>query len=145
MEPIKNIKKFDGFSLNPIVSLVETTPVYRYILDLGPKGRFIVNSEIPSIRRDNNLFELNLNRMIIINPIRVIFREPIGDSDIRNIIEWPDLLGNIKVNSTLQRVDTFGLMTEQWLLFGCRPSNLIVENFEPLELTLHMDNFTIQI
>ena len=145
MEPIKNIKKFDGFTLNPIVSFVETIPIYRYILDLGSKGRYIVNSEIPSIRRGNNLFELNLNRVITINPIRVIFREPIGDSDIRNIIEWPDLLGNIKINSTLQRVDPLGLITEQWLLFGCRPSNLIVENFEPLELTLHMDNFTIQI
>lgn len=145
MEPIKNIKKFDGFTLNPIVSFVETIPIYRYILDLGSKGRYIVNSEIPSIRRGNNLFELNPNRVITINPIRVIFREPIGDSDIRNIIEWPDLLGNIKVNSTLQRVDPLGLITEQWLLFGCRPSNLIVENFEPLELTLHMDNFTIQI
>jgi hypothetical protein len=143
--PIKNIKKFDGFTSNPIVSFVETTPIYRYILDLGLKGRYIVNSEIPSIRRNNNLFELNHNRIITINPIRVIFREPIGDSDIRSIIEWPDSLGNIKVNSTLQRVDPLGLITEQWLLFGCRPSNLIVENFEPLELTLHIDSFTIQI
>ena len=143
MKPKLHIRKFNGFSeKTPSVNIIQETPIYRYILDLGQKGRYIVTSELPSVRTNNRFNSLYLRPEE--NPIRVIFRDFIGDSDIRNVLDWPNLLGNNKINATLQRVDTLGLITSQWLLFGCRPTEVISENFEPLEMTLHMDNFTIQ-
>lgn len=144
MKPKLHIKKFNGFSeKTPSVSIIQGTSTYnyRYILDLGQKGKYIVTSELPSIRM-NNMYNTFLRAEV--NPIRVIFRDFIGDSDIRNVLEWPNLIGNNKINATLQRIDPLGVITDQWFLFGCRPTEIISENFEPLELTLRMDNFTIQ-
>lgn len=145
MKPKLYIKKFNGFSeKSPLINVIRETPIYRYLLDLGPKGKYIVTSEIPSIRRDNSRFNLIPQQGVVVNPIRVVFRDFVGDSDIRDVIEWPNLMGNNKINATLQRIDPLGLITSQWLLYGCRPTEIISEMFEPLELTLHMDNFTIQ-
>lgn len=148
MEPIKFLKKFTSFSPKKEIHVIQDTrPIYRYILDLGQKGSYIVNSEIPNIRIINNHF-LDVNNLYrrgggSVEPIRVVFREILGDSDIRQVLEWPTIRNN-KINATLQRIDPTGTVVNQWLLYGCFPTEIMYENFEPLELTLHMDHFTLQ-
>jgi hypothetical protein len=148
VEPIKFLKKFTSFSPKKEIHVIQDTrPIYRYILDLGQKGSYIVNSEIPNIRIINNHF-LDVNNLYrrgggSVEPIRVVFREILGDSDIRQVLEWPTIRNN-KINATLQRIDPTGTVVNQWLLYGCFPTEIMYENFEPLELTLHMDHFTLQ-
>lgn len=149
MEPIKYIKKFTAFTPKKEIYVIRnTTPMYRYILDLGQKGSYIVNSEIPNIRIINNHF-LDVNNLYRrggggVEPIRVIFREILGNSDIRQVLEWTTIQQGHKINATLQRIDPMGTVVNQWLLYGCFPTEIMYENFEPLELTLHMDHFTFQ-
>jgi len=144
MKPKLIIKKFNGFSpKTPSINLIHNVPPIRYLLDLGPKGRYIVSSELPSIRR-RNVVPNFLLEPVSINPIRVIIRDIIGDSDVRNLIEWFDSVGNNKINATLQRIDPLGVILDQWFLFGCRPTYFSSEPLEPFEMVLQMDNFTLQ-
>lgn len=143
MKPKLHIKKFIGFSpKTPSINLIHNGTPIRYLLDLGPKGRYIVSSEIPSIRR--NVIINFLPEPIRVNPIRVIIRDIIGDSDVRNLIEWFDSVGNNKINATLQRIDPLGVILNQWILFGCRPTYFSSEPLEPFEMVLQMESFTIQ-
>lgn len=176
MEPKKKIKKIEGFSTEPKRfrrggDLLMRMPLpyeprrqRRYIMEVPTSmgvAELWVNCERPTLETSREIPFMNSTTFIGRHewqPIRVIFRDIVGDGDINSVIrEVMDWSGSVssgqyartyKKNVTIHMVDPTGIYVESWHLVGAFPTAVMMtqpdfDDTIEFELTLNFDRCVI--
>lgn len=162
MEPKKKIKKFNGFKTKKKIEFIspgicdvhEPRLRYRYLMEFPLGDRMFscfVDCELPSVRMNH---QYSWGGVSHINnewqPILVVLKDCVGDEDNtylfhQRIREWLNRYQQYggKINTTIFRLDSTGVVTDRWDLRGCFISDIhfsqTLDGDHKIEITLHYD------